>query len=67
VNSNSLKGRRAKIGGVPIGDRKYRHRKDEIVVRADSAILRFGQAPGDAARTWLESACRYAAVNGQLP
>jgi hypothetical protein len=67
VSSKSLRGARVKIGGVPIGHRNYRNRKDEIVVRGDSTILRFGQSLGDTARVWLARACRYAAVNGQLP
>lgn len=67
VRSRGQNGAHITIGNVPIGKRKHRKRENEIVVRTDKKILRFGASLNAAEQTWLENACNYAAVHGQLP
>ena len=67
VSSKRRRSNRVKIGGVALGNSRYRKREDEVVVRSDGQILRFGRSLDDSARIWLENACRYAVVNGKLP
>lgn len=67
VRSRHRTGVNVKIGGMRLGNRKYREREDEIVVRADQKILRFGSSLPEADRVWLADACHYAVVEGRLP
>ena len=67
VRSRAHNGARIKIGNIPIGKRKHRKRDNEIIIRTDQKILRFGGALNSAEQIWLENACNYAAVHGQLP
>lgn len=67
VRSRRRTGARVTVGGVSLGRKKYREREDEIVIRSDNQILRFGGSLPEADKTWLADACRYASVRGQLP
>jgi len=67
VRSRHRSDGRIRVGGVSIGKRTYRRRDDEVVVRSDQGILRFGGSLSKEERTWLADACYYAAVKGQLP
>ncbi len=59
--------RSIRVGNTGFGKNNYRKRENEIVVRTDKKILRFGASLNSAERDWLENVCNYAAVNGQLP
>lgn len=67
VRSRHRTGVNVDIGGVRLGRKKYREREDEIVVRADQKILRFGGSLPEADRVWLADACHYAVVEGRFP
>ena len=67
VRSRQRTGVNVDIGGVRLGNKKYRDREDEIVVRADQKILRFGSSLPEADRVWLADACHYAVVEGRFP
>jgi len=67
VRSRRRDGGHIKIGGMAIGTKKSRERDDEVVVRSDRKILRFGSSLNEDERVWLAEACHYAAVRGQLP
>ncbi|MDH3418167.1 MAG: hypothetical protein OEM78_01740 [Gammaproteobacteria bacterium] len=67
VRSRHRTGVNVDIGGVRLGKKKYRDREDEIVVRADQKILRFGSSLPEEDRTWLADACHYAVVEGRFP
>lgn len=67
IRSRGRAGGSIRVGGMSIGRKKYRDRENEVVVRSDKEILRFGSSLSDEERTWLADACYYAAVRGQLP
>lgn len=67
VRSRHRTGGYIKVGNVSIGRRRYRARDDEIVVRSDRKILRFGGSLTEAERAWLAEACYYATLRGHLP
>ncbi len=67
IRSRNRSGGGIKIGGVTVGSKRYRGRDNEVVVRSDKKILRFGSALTEAERTWLADACYFVAIRGQLP
>ncbi len=67
VRSRHRQGGFIEVGGMRFGKRKYRERENEVVVRSDARILRFGRSVTDTDRAWLADACRYAAVHGHMP
>ena len=67
VRSRHRQGGFIEVGGMLFGKRKYRERENEVVVRSDTRILRFGRSVTDTDRAWLADACRYAAVHGHMP
>lgn len=67
VGSRRRAGGRIRVGGLTLGSRKYRNRVDEVVVRSDDRIMRFGSSLSDEDKAWLVEACRYAVFRGNLP
>lgn len=67
VRSRRRTGGGIRVGGVAVGVGKYRERENEVVVRSDEKILRFGGALTEAEKTWLADACYYATLRAELP
>ena len=67
VRSRQRSGRRMTIGGLTLGSNRYRDRENEVVVRSDKQILRFGSSLGEADRAWVADVCRYATARGKFP
>ena len=67
VRSRNRTGVSVDVGGMRLGRKRYREREDEIVVRSDEKILRFGSSLPEHDREWLADACHYAAAEGRLP
>ena len=67
IRSRNPTGQGITVGGVTVGNKRYRSRDNEVVVRSDQKILRFGRGLTATDRAWLADACYFAAIRGQLP